>query len=124
MGNKVLALRHAIGCDVPTLGRPEPVTGPEHALALADELGLPVMIKAAAGGGGRGMRVVRRREELRAALAAATAEARAAFGDETVYLERCVERARHVEVQVLGDRYGHVIHLGERDCTISAGTRR
>jgi acetyl-CoA carboxylase, biotin carboxylase subunit len=118
MGNKLVALAHARRCGVPTLGSPEPVTGAAQALALADELGLPVMVKAASGGGGRGMRIVRDRDELPGALGAAAAEAQAAFGDETVYLERYVEQARHVEVQVLADHDGRVIHLGERDCTI------
>jgi acetyl-CoA carboxylase biotin carboxylase subunit len=85
---------------------------------IADEIGYPVMLKAAAGGGGRGMAVVRRAADLRTAYADTRAHAQAVFGDDRIYLERFVERPRHVEVQVLCDRYGEVIHLGERDCSV------
>jgi acetyl/propionyl-CoA carboxylase alpha subunit len=83
-----------------------------------DEIGFPLLVKAAAGGGGRGMRIVRTAEELAHAVDAARREAEAAFGDETVFFERFVERPRHVEVQLLGDSHGHVIHLGERECSV------
>jgi acetyl-CoA carboxylase biotin carboxylase subunit len=89
-----------------------------EARAVADAVGFPLLLKAAAGGGGRGMRLVRSADDLGAALAAAAAEARQAFGDGRLFVERFVERARHVEVQVLGDAHGNVIHLGHRDCTL------
>ncbi|NLG69087.1 MAG: acetyl-CoA carboxylase biotin carboxylase subunit [Firmicutes bacterium] len=118
MGDKVKARKRVAEAGVPVLpGSNEPVD--EHqALAIADEIGYPVMVKAAAGGGGRGMRVARTPEELRRVLAAARAEAEAAFGDGAVYVERLLEGARHVEIQVLGDRVGHMVHLGERECSI------
>jgi acetyl-CoA carboxylase, biotin carboxylase subunit len=90
----------------------------ESARELARRIGAPLLVKAAGGGGGRGMKLVERAEDLEAALAVAAAEAGAAFGDARVYLERFVSRARHVEVQVLGDGAGNVVHLGERDCSV------
>ena len=90
----------------------------EAARELARHIGAPLLVKAAGGGGGRGMKLVERAEDLEAALAVAAAEAGAAFGDARVYLERFVSRARHVEVQVLGDGAGNVVHLGERDCSV------
>jgi acetyl-CoA carboxylase, biotin carboxylase subunit len=90
----------------------------EAARTLAKRVGTPLLVKAAGGGGGRGMKLVERAEDLEAALAVAAAEAGAAFGDARVYLERFVSRARHVEVQVLGDGAGNVVHLGERDCSV------
>ena len=83
-----------------------------------DELGFPLILKAAAGGGGRGMRVVRSADELEEARAAASREAKAAFGDGTVFAERYVERPRHIEIQLLGDAHGTVVSLGERECSI------
>jgi len=85
---------------------------------VADEVGYPVLFKAEAGGGGRGMRVARSAAEVDAAFADARAEARAAFGADNVYLEKLIEGGRHVEIQILADRYGHAVHLGERDCTV------
>jgi acetyl-CoA carboxylase biotin carboxylase subunit len=90
----------------------------KEAIRLADEIGYPVMIKAAAGGGGRGMRVVRDRNELLAALPAAQYEAQLAFNNSAVYIEKYIENARHIEIQVLGDQHGNVVHLGERECSI------
>lgn len=86
--------------------------------AVAAEIGYPVMIKASAGGGGRGMRIARNQEELETALNTARQEAEAAFGDGSLYLEKLIERPRHIEIQILADEYGHVVHLGERDCSI------
>lgn len=119
MGDKVAARRLARSLGVPTVpGTLEPVTTEEAARAAARELGYPVMIKAALGGGGKGMRLVRREEELAAALRMARGEAGSAFGDPSVYLERALEEPRHVEVQVLADAHGRVVHLGERECSI------
>jgi acetyl-CoA carboxylase biotin carboxylase subunit len=89
-----------------------------HAQQVADETGYPVLLKAESGGGGRGMRIARSASEVAGAYADAQAEATAAFGDGRLYLERLVEGGRHIEIQVIADRYGHVAHLGERDCTV------
>ncbi len=119
MGDKTAARRLARQLDVPTVpGTLDPVASDEEALAAARRLGFPVMIKAAMGGGGKGMRLVRREEDLAAALRMARGEAGSAFGDASVYLERAVEEPRHIEVQVLADAHGRVIHLGERECSI------
>src|SRR5699024_7776865 len=92
--------------------------GHREALQKARTIGFPVMLKAAAGGGGKGMREIHSEEELRPAFLAAQAESSAAFGDGRLYLEKIISPARHIEVQVLADNYGHVIHLGERDCSL------
>jgi acetyl-CoA carboxylase biotin carboxylase subunit len=94
------------------------VTSDAEAKAIADEIGYPVLVKAAAGGGGRGMKVARHAHELSFALSSARSEAKAAFGDDAVYMEKYLERPRHIEVQVLADSYGKVVHLGERDCSL------
>ena len=90
----------------------------DDARRVADETGYPVLIKAESGGGGRGMRIARSADEIVAAYGDAQAEARAAFGDPRVYMERLIEGGRHIEIQVMADRYGNVVHLGERDCTV------
>jgi acetyl-CoA carboxylase biotin carboxylase subunit len=119
MGDKVEARRAMTAAGLPVLpGSPDPLTSPEEALRIADETGYPVIVKAAAGGGGRGMRIVRTREELPGALESATTEAAAAFKNGDVYIERYIERPRHIEIQVLADEHGECIHLGERDCSI------
>ena len=118
MGNKLQARMLARECEVPVLPGSEKVHTYEEAAVLAEQIGLPVMMKAAAGGGGRGMKIVTDYKEMRQMFAAASAEARTAFGDDTLYLERFIPNARHIEVQLLGDRFGNVIHLGERDCSL------
>jgi acetyl-CoA/propionyl-CoA carboxylase biotin carboxyl carrier protein len=119
MGSKVVARRRMREAGVPIIpGTTDPVGSAEEVAALGDELGWPVAIKASAGGGGKGLKVVRSREEVERAFASARREGEAYFADPTVYVERYLEDPRHVEVQVLADTHGHVIHLGERDCTI------
>jgi acetyl-CoA carboxylase biotin carboxylase subunit len=118
MGDKLNAIRLAQRSGLPTLaGSADPVSAASAAAAAA-RIGFPCLLKARAGGGGRGMRIVRCEAELPAAFESAAAEAQAAFGDATLYLERYVERARHVEVQVLGDAHGGLRHLFERDCSV------
>jgi acetyl-CoA carboxylase biotin carboxylase subunit len=99
-------------------GSPDPIESTEEAKALVRKIGFPVIIKAAAGGGGRGMRIVRSEEELETNLETAQTEALAAFKNGAVYIERYIERPRHIEIQVLADEHGNCIHLGERECTI------
>jgi acetyl-CoA carboxylase biotin carboxylase subunit len=119
MGDKVEARRTMKAAGVPILpGSPEPIEDVNEAIELTGKIGFPVIIKAAAGGGGRGMRIVRREEELASQLETAQAEALAAFKDGAVYIEKYIERPRHIEIQVLADEYGECIHLGERECTI------
>ncbi len=119
LGDKVQARELARKSEVPLLPGSEGALRDEvEARACADEIGYPVLLKAAMGGGGRGIRVVRDPESLPAAVQTCQAEAAAAFGAPELYLERFVEGARHVEVQVLGDRHGDLIHLGERECSI------
>ncbi len=119
MGDKVSARALAKKINVPTLpGTEEPVSDAGEAMEIAREIGFPLIIKAAHGGGGRGMRVVEKESELKGKLAEAQNEAEKAFGNPEVFLERFVGRAKHIEVQVLGDRHGHVIHLHERDCSV------
>lgn len=119
MGDKVEARRTMKAAGVPILpGSPEPIESAEEAITLAEEIGFPVIIKAAAGGGGRGMRIVRHKEELASNLELAQTEALAAFKNGSVYIERYIERPRHIEIQVLADEHGNCIHLGERECSI------
>ncbi|BCM92248.1 2-oxoglutarate carboxylase small subunit [Abditibacteriota bacterium] len=119
MGDKVAARAQAQKVGVPTLpGTDEPVSDREEARAVAQQIGFPLIIKAAAGGGGRGMRVVRDPANLDSLLDEAQSEAGRAFGDPSVFLERFVGRAKHIEVQILGDQHGNVLHLHERDCSV------
>ncbi len=118
MGNKLEARTLARLHGVPVLPGSEKVHSSEEAAKIAERIGLPIMMKAAAGGGGRGMKVVTDPGDMQHMFAAASAEARSAFGDDTLYLERFIPNARHIEVQVLGDRFGNVVHLGERDCSL------
>ena len=119
MGDKSTAKKTMQKAGVPTVpGSPGLIESEQEALRIAAEIGYPVIIKATAGGGGRGMRLVREEGEFMRMFQAAQGEAEAAFGNGGVYLEKFIERPRHIEFQILADNYGHVIHLGERDCSI------
>ncbi len=119
MGDKVEARRTMAAAGVPILpGSPDPIESAEEAKAIAREIGFPVIIKAAAGGGGRGMRIVRSEDELEINLETAQNEALAAFKNGAVYIERYIERPRHIEIQVMADEHGNCVHLGERECSI------
>ena len=119
MGDKIEAKRTAVGLGIPVVpGSEGGVSSDQEALAIAHSIGFPVLVKASAGGGGRGMKVAPAPDDLSAALAIARAEAKAAFGDDAVYLEKYLERPRHIEIQVIGDGRGRAIHLGERDCSL------
>lgn len=119
MGDKATAKQTVRAAGVPVIpGSDGPVSDEREALAIADEIGFPVLIKAAAGGGGMGMRVVLERQQFAAAFQIARSEAQAAFGNPSVYIEKAVERPRHVEIQVLADEHGNIVHLGERECSI------
>ncbi|MBT3536179.1 MAG: acetyl-CoA carboxylase biotin carboxylase subunit, partial [Rhodospirillaceae bacterium] len=119
MGDKIQAKQTVKGLGIPVVpGSDGEVTDPEEAKALAADMGYPVLIKAASGGGGRGMKLVRRADEFATALEACRTESKAAFNDDAVYLEKYLEQPRHIEVQVIGDGTGKVVHLGERDCSL------
>jgi acetyl-CoA carboxylase biotin carboxylase subunit len=119
MGDKIEAKRTAKALGIPVVpGSDGGVTSDTDALAIARKIGFPVLVKAAAGGGGRGMKVAQTEEDLSNALATARSEAKAAFGDDAVYLEKYLTKPRHIEIQVLGDGHGNAIHLGERDCSL------
>lgn len=118
MGNKLLARAVVGDYGIPVVPGSKKVKNLQQASGIAGEIGFPVLFKAAAGGGGRGIKIVTEPKELKGAFETAAAEARAAFGDETLYLERYIPNARHIEVQVLGDRFGNVIQAGERDCSL------
>ena len=117
MGDKISAVRLASEAGVPRVPGSDRLDSIEAARVAARGIGYPVLLKASAGGGGRGMRIVRDVQSLDPAMRAAATEAQAAFGDGTLYMEKFIERARHIEIQVLGDRHGNVVHLGERDCS-------
>jgi acetyl-CoA carboxylase, biotin carboxylase subunit len=119
MGDKIEAKRTAKRLGIPVVpGSETGVSSDQEALATARSIGFPLLVKAAAGGGGRGMKVAYSADELSHALATARAEAKATFDDDAVYLEKYLERPRHIEIQVLGDGQGRAIHLGERDCSL------
>lgn len=119
MGDKAFAKDTMIKAGVPVIpGSPGVINNLSEAAAVAKEAGYPVIIKATAGGGGRGMRIVREESELENAFNTARAEAQSAFGNPGVYLEKFIEQPRHIEIQILGDQRGHVVHLGERDCSL------
>src|SRR5207247_7892734 len=119
MGDKARGRRVMKKAGVPVLpGSDGPIDNEDKALKLAKDIGFPVIVKATAGGGGRGMRIVRAPAELAHAVKTAQREAEAAFGVADVYIEKYIEAPRHIEFQILGDHYGSVIHLGERECSI------
>ena len=119
MGNKSNARELMIKAGVPVIpGSDGVVENAEKAKEVAKRLGYPVMVKASAGGGGKGIRIVRSEDELEDAYESAKSETKAAFGDDTMYMEKVIENARHIEIQILGDEHGNVIHLGERDCSL------
>jgi len=119
MGDKAKARKTMIEAGVPVVpGSKDIIIDEEIAAAVAEDIGYPVLIKASAGGGGKGMRVAQNSKELRSSIQAAQNEAQAAFGNAEVYLEKYVEEPRHIEFQILGDKYGNVVHLGERDCSL------
>jgi pyruvate carboxylase len=119
LGDKVSARELAMKCDVPVVpGTPGPVEKFEEVKSFTDEHGFPIIIKAAFGGGGRGMRVVWKQEELKDSFERATSEAKSAFGNGTVFVERFLHKPKHIEVQLLGDSHGNVVHLFERDCSV------
>ena len=119
MGDKIEAKRTAKRLGIPVVpGSDGAVTEDREARRIAADIGYPVLIKASAGGGGRGMKVARTEDDLAEALSTARAEAGAAFGDDAVYIEKYLEKPRHIEVQVMGDGFGNAVHLGERDCSL------
>jgi len=117
LGDKISARRIAKQCGVPVIEGSEGITSIKDAEAKAQELGFPILLKATAGGGGRGMRIVTKPKDFKSAFDMASNEAESAFGDPTLFMERYVKNGRHVEVQILGDNFGNVIHLGKRDCS-------
>ena len=118
MGDKITAVQMAEQARVPRVPGSNKLSGLDEARREAARIGYPVLFKASAGGGGRGMRLVERESDLEAAMKSAESEAGAAFGDPTLYLEKYIRRARHIEIQILGDAHGNVVHLGERDCSV------
>ncbi|MDG3142937.1 acetyl-CoA carboxylase biotin carboxylase subunit [Streptococcus suis] len=125
MGDKINARKEMMAAGVPVIpGSDGEVFTAEEALAIAQKIGYPVMLKASAGGGGKGIRKVKQADELVAAFESASQEALAAFGNAAMYIEKVVYPARHIEVQILGDSFGRVIHLGERDCSLQRNNQK
>ncbi|EPH65220.1 acetyl-CoA carboxylase biotin carboxylase subunit [Enterococcus sp. AZ040] len=125
MGNKINARRLMIEAEVPVIpGSKGAISDVEEALTIAEEIGYPVMLKAAAGGGGKGIRKVADKEALPHHFVSAQQEAKAAFGNDEMYIEKIIYPARHIEVQVLGDSFGNIIHLGERDCSLQRNNQK
>ena len=125
MGNKSEARKTMMEAGVPVVpGSKEPVHAAEDGLAMAKEIGFPVMIKASSGGGGKGMRISRSPEDFTELFNAAQMESVKGFSDDTMYIEKYIEKPRHVEFQIMADKHGNVVHLGERDCSIQRRTRR
>src|SRR5438128_106518 len=119
MGDKIESKRAAAKAKVSTVpGHLGVIADAKHAVKIADEIGYPVMIKASAGGGGKGMRIAHSKAEVAEGFARARSEAKSSFGDDRVFIEKFIVDPRHIEIQVLGDKHGHVIHLGERECSI------
>src|ERR1044071_7179689 len=119
MGSKTSARKIAIEAGAPVVpGTVTPLESVAHAGQVADEIGYPVMLKAAAGGGGKGMRVVRSREEIASSFTLASSEAASSFNDSSVYVEKLIEAPRHIEIQLMGDRFGNMVYLGERECSL------
>ena len=119
MGDKIEAKKTAIALGIPCVpGSKGAITEDEEGLRVGAEIGFPLLVKAASGGGGRGMKVALTAADLPDALATARSEAKAAFGDDAVYLEKYLQKPRHIEIQILGDGRGNAIHLGERDCSL------
>jgi acetyl-CoA carboxylase biotin carboxylase subunit len=118
MGDKLEARKVARGAGIPLVPGSDHARNPHEAAQLAKDIGFPLLLKASAGGGGRGIKLVWNAHEIEDTFRMAAAEARAAFGNDTLYMERYVGNARHIEVQILGDQHGNVIHLGERDCSL------
>ena len=125
MGDKINARKQMIKAGVPVIpGSDGEVYTAEEALEIAERIGYPVMLKASAGGGGKGIRKVEKPEDLVAAFESASSEAQAAFGNGAMYMERVIYPARHIEVQILADQHGHVIHFGERDCSLQRNNQK
>lgn len=119
MGDKITARKRMIAAGVPVVpGTVEPISDEELAISKVREIGLPVMIKASAGGGGKGMRLVKKENEIKNAIRSARSEAKSAFGDDAVYIEKYIESPHHIEFQVLADKHGNTIHLFERECSV------
>ncbi|WP_461206999.1 acetyl-CoA carboxylase biotin carboxylase subunit [Clostridium sp. DL1XJH146] len=119
MGNKARARQIMIEAGVPVIpGVDGVIESYEHAVEECDRIGYPIMVKASAGGGGRGIRIVRRKEDLQNAYQTAKTEAKVSFNDDTMYIEKFIENPRHIEFQILADEFGNILHLGERDCSI------
>ena len=119
MGDKIQSKNLAIKVKVNTIpGFNEVIKDTSHAINIAKDIGLPLMIKASAGGGGKGMRIVKNKNEIKDAFQLASSEAKSSFGDDRVFIEKYIEKPRHIEIQVLADQFGNIIHLGERECSI------
>ncbi|PPR08591.1 MAG: Biotin carboxylase [Proteobacteria bacterium] len=119
MGDKITAIKYVQELGLPTIpGSNGGVDGVEHACRIAEEIGYPVIAKATAGGGGRGMTIAFNEAELRSGFKIAQTEAKNGFGDDTMFVEKFLQKPKHIEIQVLGDKHGNVIHLGERDCSL------
>jgi propionyl-CoA carboxylase alpha chain len=117
MGDKIESKKFAKKANVSVVpGHVGEIDGTAHAIAIADQVGFPVMIKASAGGGGKGIRVAWNRKDVEEGFPAVKAEAKASFGDDRIFIEKFIESPRHVEIQVLGDKHGNIVHLFEREC--------